>query len=336
MKLAHLLTPSALLLAALACGNPGPAQAPPPKAVPVRLAPSLAGDVQDWVAVTLEATRRATVATRLAASVRKVHVLEGQRVAAGELLVSLSDEDLQEGLRAAGAAVAASETQMTRMENLSKQDAAIPAEVDMARVQLAQARAGLAAVRANLAYTRIRAPFAGVVQTRRVNEGDFVGPGMPLLEMEDASGLEFTGSLSGSEARDLKVGRDLPFVCDGRTGLARITGLATGEDPVSHRGSLRARVVKGGEGLRSGAFGRLRLPSGPGEPGRVVPRSAVIRRGELSGVFVAREGRAELRWLSLGEPQGDRVPVRAGLSGDEPVIDNPAGLRDGQAIEVTK
>jgi hypothetical protein len=87
--------------------------------------------------------------------------------------------------------------------------------------------------------------------------------------------------------------------------------------------------------LRSGAFARIKLAAAAdAAPGLSVPGSAVLRRGELAGVFVARSGHAELHWLSLGEAQGGRFPVRAGLTAQDPVIDRPEGLFDGQPIEV--
>ena len=61
-----------------------------------------------------------------------------------------------------------------------------------------------------------------------------------------------------------------------------------------------------------------------------------MRRGELSGVFVARDGKAELRWLSLGDARGAAVPVRAGLKAGEQVIDLPGSLQDGQPVEILK
>lgn len=327
-----------LVLAGLACGRHEPAKAPQVPVASVRLVQEGSSIQPGWVAVTLNATRRATLATRLAASVKKVHVTEGQQVAAGALLVSLSDEDLQSGRKAAETAVATATTQLHRMERLANQDAATQAELDLAQVQLAQAKAALAGVQANISYTQIRAPFAGVVQARRVNDGDFVGPAMPLIDLEGQGAMEFAGSVSEAEAKGLKIGQNLPFEADGKGGMAQITGLATGGDPLSHRSAIRARVVKGLEGLRSGAFGRLRVPgvSVSAGPDLSVPRSALVRRGELNGVFLARSGKAELRWLSLGEAQGDRFPVRAGLAVAEQVIDAPGDLRDGQPIEVRK
>jgi RND family efflux transporter MFP subunit len=323
-----------LVLAGLACGRQEPAKAPAVPTATVSLVQAGSASQPGWVAVTLNATQRAILATRLAASVKKVYVTEGQHVAAGTLLVSLADDDLQSGRKAAETAVATAATQVHRMEKLASQDAATQAELDLAQVQLAQAKAGLASVQANIGYTQIRAPFAGVVQTRRVNDGDFVGPAMPLIDLEGQGAMEFTGSVSEA----LKIGQNLPFEADGRSGVAQITGLATGGDPVSHRGTIRARVAKGLEGLRSGAFGRLQVPEASAFAGQdlSIPRSALVRRGELNGVFIAREGKAELRWLSLGEAQGDRIPVRAGLAASEQVIDAPGDLRDGQPIEVQK
>jgi len=337
MKPILILSALTLALAGLGCGSHETAKAPALPTAQVRLAADADTAQAGWVAVNLTATQRATLATRLAASVKKVYVTEGQQVSAGALLVSLSDEDLQGGLRAAETAVAAATTQAKRIENLAKQNAAIQAEMDQANVQLAQANAALAGVRANIGYTQIRAPFSGVVQARRVNEGDFVGPGMPLVEMEGHGALEFTGSISETEAKGLKIGQSLPFEVEGKTGLAQIIGLSTGGDPVSHRGAIRARITKGGEALRSGAFGRLKLPGMvKTAEGLFVAKSALIQRGELNGVFIAKDGKAELRWLSLGEAQGDRIPVRAGLAKGEAVIDAPGNLRDGQPIEVLK
>jgi multidrug efflux pump subunit AcrA (membrane-fusion protein) len=156
--------------------------------------------------------------------------------------------------------------------------------------------------------------------------------------MEGQGALELDGSLSEAEAKGLRIGLRLPFETDGKPGLAEISALSTGGDPVSHRGSIRARILQGGPALRTGSFARLRLPQGPapGPADLSVPRSALVQRGELSGVFVVRDGKAELHWLSLGEPRGAQVPVRAGLAADDQVIAQPEGLRDGQPVEVLR
>jgi RND family efflux transporter MFP subunit len=285
------------------------------------------------VPASVVSARRATVSTRIAAQVRAVHVHEGSRVRAGDLLVSLASEDVRGGLGAAEAALAAATVQEERIRALIGKRAATAAELDQAVAQRAQAEAAVAAARATLSYAELRAPFAGTVQARRVEPGDLVGPGQPLVELE-GEGLELQASLSPAEAKGLAVGDAIRFEAADARGTAVVTALAEGGDPLSRRRALRARLTSVDGELRSGAFARLALPGATGGGGVWVPRTALVARGDLDGVFVAREGRAELRWVSLGERIGDRVRVRAGLGADEVVVDVPGALRDGAAVEV--
>jgi len=317
----------ALLAPAAAAGAPLPAAR-------VRLVSSPPQDGGRFVAANLQAARRATVSTRLSATVRAVHVDEGRTVKAGQLLVSLADDELRGALEAARAALASASAHERRIVGLAAERAATPSEVEAARAQRAQAEAAVAGARANLTHAEIRAPFAGTVQGRRIHPGDLVGPGQPLLELE-GGGLELVASLSGEEARGLAVGAMLRFEAGEVRGEAVVSALTPGGDALSHRRGLKARVTSASPELRSGTFARIEVPGAGPVAGAVwVPSSSVVERGDLTGVFVASSGRAELRWLSVGERVGDHVPVRAGLRGDEPVIDAPGSLRDGQAIEV--
>ena len=200
-----------ILTLTLACGRREEGKLPSLPSRQVQLVPQQTGTGEGWVAATLTATRRAVVSTRMAASVRKVHVTEGQQVAAGALLVSLADEELQSGLRAAEAGLAAAGAHARRIQTLYAQSASTSSELELAQTQKAQAEAAVSAARANLAYTQIRAPFPGVVQSRRVNDGDFVGPGTPLVELEGQGALELQGSVSEAEARGLKMGQKVAF-----------------------------------------------------------------------------------------------------------------------------
>jgi len=325
--------PVAMVAALVACGRAaaGPAEAP----VRVHLVKTEGAASRHWAAASLAAVRQATLSTRVSASVRAVHVEEGARVKPGQLLVSLADDDVRAQLAAAESALAGAAAHARRIEALAAERAATPSELEAARAQRAQAAAAVAAARASLSYTEIRAPFAGRVQARRVNAGDLVGPGQPLIEVE-GTGLEVQASLSEDEARGLRIGQRLRFEAGDRRGEAEVTALTPGGDIVSHRRGLRARVLSNGEGLRTGSFARLELPGASPDSGAWVPRSALVDRGDLTGVFVADGNRAYLRWLSLGEPAGDRYPVRAGLKPGEAVIDSPGSLTDGQAVEVTR
>ena len=329
------LTLAGTLLGTLACGHKeAPASAKELPKVAVSLVAQGSPEGGAWVAATLQSTRTAMIATRMAAQVRRVLVQEGQRVVAGALLVALGDEDLQGQLKAAETGLAVVEAHHRRILALQAQKASTLSELEQAQAQVAQAQAGVTALKANIAYTQIRAPFSGVVQSRKVNEGDFVGPGMPLLELVGDGEQELVASLSEEEAKGLKTGSRLKFETEGIQGEAQITALAPGGDATSHKGTVRAKVLKP-KGLRQGSFARLLVPGLPAVPGLSVPRTALVQRGELTGVFIAKEGHAELRWLSLGEGSGSYLSVRSGLKAGEQVIDKPGSLQDGQPIELS-
>ena len=89
------------------------------------------------------------------------------------------------------------------------------------------------------------------------------------------------------------------------------------------------------KGLRQGSFARILVPGLPVAQGLSVPRSALVQRGELTGVFIAKDNHAQLRWLSLCEGDGAYLSVRSGLKDGEQVIDHPGALQDGQPVEVS-
>jgi RND family efflux transporter MFP subunit len=298
----------------------------------VRVEESTSGGTRR-VAGTVIAAQRATIATRIPASVAEVRVQEGDRVKAGEVLVRLADQDLRGALAAAQAGLGTAQAHEKRIRSLLQQRAATQVELEQAVAQRAQAEAAVAAARANAGYGELRAPFAGIVQAKRVNAGDLVGPGQPLLEIEGSGGLEVQATVAEREAAGLRTGTRLPFTAGAARGTAEIIALAPGGDPVSHRVALRARIIEGAEGLRSGTFARLEIPSSESGAAEVwVPRSAVVERGDLTGVFVADGDRARLRWLSVGDVEGDRIAVRAGLRPGEAIVDRPGTLRDGALL----
>jgi hypothetical protein len=87
-------------------------------------------------------------------------------------------------------------------------------------------------------------------------------------------------------------------------------------------------------GLVPGAFGRLEI-DGSGEETRWMPADAVVRRGQLTGVFVVEAETLRLRWVRLGETRGEAVELLAGLDGDVRIVRHPAPeLADGQAARV--
>lgn len=296
------------------------------------------------VPATVAARQSATLAARIPAAVREITRREGETVAAGTVVVRLDDAALRAGLAAAEANVRAAESDLARMQSLAKSGAATPREVEEATARAASAQAGRSAVRENLSYAALRSPFSGVLAARRVEVGDVVSPGQPLVEIEGAGGLELRATLSAEDSLGLRPGAEVEARVDGikEPLRAQVSALSPAGDPSTHRFELRANLPEA-EGLRSGVFARLLLPAparGSEEESLAVPTAAVFQRGGLTGVFVVAEGGqagkeiklARLRWIATGSPAGDRVEVRAGLEAGERVVLEPGDLADGDPL----
>ena len=326
----------ALVLAVAACGRgqaafPAKAVLPPTRTL---RAESLATSVP--VEGTVAARRRAEIATRLMARVTSVTVDAGTPVRAGQVLVRLGMEDVAASrsrtTAARDAALAARDEaarQAARMDTLLSQDAVARVQRDQAQLGLAQAEAQLAMAEASLAdvataagYATLTAPFAGVVASRSVDPGDLAAPGVPLVVVEDAGPRDVVLAVPADLAAGLRSGQGIPIVDqDGGTATLPVRVIARAADPATRTVEVRVTVPPA---WRTGLAVTALIPAGRHE-GIAVPASAIVRRGQLTGVRVLMGGAVVLRWVRLGRPlstiertDSTLVEVLSGLeAGDE-------------------
>jgi RND family efflux transporter MFP subunit len=255
--------------------------------------------------------------------------------------------------RAAQSALVLARATYDRIATLQAKRSATPQELDEATTALrtAEARAAGAAARAQEAasnveraqaasaaadatesYTQVTAPFDGVVTEKLVEPGNMASPGMPLVRVEDTRSFRLDVRVDESRVGQISTGAEVAVLLDAGTG----GGAASVNGTVSEIGravdaDARAFLVKIAlpeiAGLRSGMFGRARFTA---PPRRVlaVPADAVVRRGQLTSVFVVEEDVARLRLVHVRDTE-----VLAGLTEGETVIVNPApGVVDGRHV----
>jgi len=179
------------------------------------------------------------------------------------------------------------------------------------------------------------------VVRRRADVGISAGAGQPLLDVRSLAAGEIVVSVPESELDRLAGGGAEYQVGDGPwrpAVLSRVDGMTDF--------GTRSRVARfrpSGTAPEPGAFARVRLAAAPrhrgaepaaGERGLTVSSSALVRRGELTGVYVVEDGVARLRWLRIGREGDGAAEVLAGLAPADRVIADPAGLEDGRAVRV--
>lgn len=273
----------------------------------------------------------ATLSTRLMGSVLEVRVREGDVVRSGDVLVRIDARDLEARSAQVDASIAQAEAVLReahlhaeRMRTLYAKEAAPKAQLDAAETALARAEASVAAARAGSAeldatraYAQVRAPFAGVITSRFVDPGAFAAPGAPLLTIQDASRLRVSASIAPAAARELRRGDTITARIEGEIAVAVIEGVVP--TPGANLYIVNAIVDNAGGAFMAGSAATLAVPQGE-QSSIVVPVSALVREGDLTGVHVRTETGAELRWIRLGPVFGDSVEVLSGLRDGERVI----------------
>jgi RND family efflux transporter MFP subunit len=334
MRAMTLLLPMAALMLA-ACG------ADEPERVAEAAAASVAGErFTVHMAMRpslLEATgvaapwAESTLSTKLMGTVLEVGVQAGDNVRTGAVLVRIDARDLEAKSAQAAASLAQADAMLgearlhaERMRTLYAQEAATRAQLDAAETGLARAEAAVAAARAGGAeldavrtYAIVRAPFGGTITGRFVDPGAFAAPGAPLVTIQDASRLRISASIAPAAARELSRGDTVWASIEGIRAQAVIEGVVPA--PGANVYTVNA-VVDNAAGLHlPGSAATLSLPQGMRES-LVIPVSALVREGDLTGVRIEVDGGTELRWVRAGAIQADSVEVLSGLRDGERVV----------------
>jgi RND family efflux transporter MFP subunit len=339
MNTASRIAALALLLALAGCGEDAVERerVQAPELATFVVAADGPAAVQAWDG-TVEAVREATLSAQTAGRVTRVGVDVNDRVAAGQVLLRLTVVEQQAGvdaaraqLRAVEASAIEAERQHRRFAELAKGDYVSRAQLDQARAArdaaLAArdaARAQVAAAGQNADYTTLRAPYAGVVAARLVEPGEAVSPGQPLLTVYAPEDLRIEVQVPQSAAEAIRARPQARVrLDDGRTIDAREIVVHPTADPASHSVRVRVRLPRLDMLPAPGAVAKVEFPvRGEGRSLRV-PSSAVLRRGELTAVYVVSDGRVLLRQVRLGAAAGDRIDVLAGLRAGEVVASDP-------------
>lgn len=267
----------------------------------------------------------------------------------------------QEAQRAAAAAAAqANLAQKTykRYAYLRDQKSVSPQEFDVVEAQQRAAQAALAQAHAREeqaaaayqgakeelgaastaeSYTRIIAPFNGVVSQRSVDPGAMAMPGTPLLAVEETSRYRLEALLDTESSAGVRLGMRVPVSLDafpGKIFAGTVSEIEPAANPVSH--TVQVKIdLPADPGLRSGLFGRARFRRGERQA-IVLPETAILDRGQLRGVYLVDSGGIiHLRLVTLGEKVGiGQREALSGLSVGERVVTNPGTSElDGKRME---
>jgi RND family efflux transporter MFP subunit len=339
MKFSLLLLTIVTAVALVACHSKkeNTSESLPPVAVRTVVVESKARLSSEEVVGTVRAKLRAAIEPKVSARIEALLVAPGQMVKAGDLIAQLDPREIQAKLDQALALREQATRDLARSRELL--DKKITAQADFDAVQ-ARARVAEGAAReaeTMLGYTKVIAPFDGIVTRKLADVGDLAAPGKPIIEMEDPRALRFEADVPEALIGYVKIGAKLPVQVG--EGAAPIDGTVVEVAPVADAAS-RTFLVKldlpAAEGMRSGQFGRVWVQTGKSKSIRV-PASAIVARGQMECVFVIANQHAQLRIVRTGKRNANDIELLAGITaGENVVVEGADQLKDGQRITVNQ
>jgi RND family efflux transporter MFP subunit len=308
----------------------------------------------------LQAVRQSTLAAQVAGNVLTLAVKAGDRVKAGQPIARIDERDAQAGLLRAQAGVAEAEAQLrnaesnaARTRDLRAQGFVSQAAQDAADTQAQAVQAGLQQARAarnQAALTRgfatVTAPFDAVVLATHVDAGDLAAPGRAVATVYAPGALRAVVQVPASRGALAREARQVQVVLpDGRAIEPSARTVLPGADPMSQTVEWRLDLpAVSTADLLPGLTVQVRFAAATGAIGVaspiVVPSTALLRRGELTAVYVEQGRRFVLRAVRAGADRGgagtqvwaglragERIAVdaiKAGLEGATPQTDAAA------------
>ena len=339
------LIPVVALVAALLVAWAPPGAAAALSSVPAQ--PGGAGATAGFDGV-VEPVRQTVIAAQVSGAVVQVDVKVGDTVKSGQLLLRIDARAADQNAAASDAQVLAARAslevatrQYERQQQLFQKNYISQAAMERSesefkatRAQLAAQGAQAGAARTESGFYAIRAPYGGVISEVPVTLGDMAMPGRPLLTLYDPAALRVSVSVPQTFVTQRVSGQPPRVQVPGLPANAQWTtpahvDLLPTVDATTHTVVLRLDLPGGQTGMSPGMFARVWLPMASGTAGSpapnvLVPLSSIVRRAEMTGVYVVNtDGRPLLRQVRLGRIDGEQVEILSGLMPGERVASDP-------------
>jgi membrane fusion protein (multidrug efflux system) len=331
----------------LAGGCSGPAvpeagdvSAGPEPAIDVRTVPARRASISQRISAsgTLEAHRESRIGTEVQGRIVRVFVDEGDRVAEGDPLFEIDREPYEMALRQAEARLdlaraqrAQGEADLQRAHSLEKRNVVAVQEIERLETAAAVASANerqtaeaVALARHQLERTLVRAPWAGSVALRLVDEGTtaLVQPQTIVLVLQESGTLEGRASIPESQRARVRVGDPVEVHVEGLAEpiRTRISAVGDSVDPATRTYTVRMPIANDEYLLKAGIFALVEILPQAKADALLVPREAIRSEEGRTRVFTVRDGRATPVPVTLGIVSEREAEILHGLEPGAPVI----------------
>ncbi|PMS21630.1 efflux transporter periplasmic adaptor subunit [Trinickia dabaoshanensis] len=292
----------------------------------------------------LRAVRQVSVANEIPGRIREIGFESGQRANAGTPLIQLDDSTEQANLVAAKASAIFADQQLKRANELSAVGATSKELLQQRRAERDQAAAQVQQIETRIRKMRVRAPFSGELGLRKVDLGQYVNAGDPIVTLTDLSTLYVNFDVPQRQLDRLRIGQRVTVKADALDGAPQQAAIDAIEPQVSNdtrNATVQASLSNKTGVLRPGMYVSVAVALPPEPDALMVPATAVMTSasGNAAAVIRAltagRTGKAEIVPITTGRRIGDEVVVLDGLKpGDVVITEGQLRVRPGAAVHI--
>ena len=324
--------------------------APPPPEMPVSvsLVEARSAEYRNKTVVVGSVLANKTIGLRneLTGVVRKVSMVPGGVVKAGDVLIEFDDRTEQANLKIARATLKLAEAALERSRRLSQANANSQQEYEVAEAEAARAQAECERLEAIVERKKIIAPFDAQVGLFELHPGQYLVEGTQITTLEGIADFMYVDFAMPAHVSDwVRIGDSVAMEADGNSSsiIAEIVALDSRADAASRSLMARAKVTNFPESLRPGDSARVTIQYGPKLPVIEIPATAVRRGPTGTMVYVAEQVqgedgappamRAKLKPVVVAGGSGEMNYVAGGLSAGEKIVtDGSFKVMDGSLL----
>lgn len=320
---------------------------PPPEAVT-----SIVTQREQWPASmtaigTIEAVHGVMVSADLPGTVARINFDSGKAVREGEILVELDTRQERAQLASLEAQRDLAKVNFGRMQELVNAGVISRMDYDQATAQQKATEANVAEIRATIDRKTIRAPFSGILGIRKVNLGQYLPAGSPVVSNQSLNPIYVNVGVPQQAAAQVHVGRNLRVTTEdvaGKVFAGSVTAIDSEVDPTTRNIQVQATLSNPEGKLRPGMFVQVEMPLGASRSVIALPASAINYAPYGDSVFVITDLKdptgktyrgVRQQFVKVEGARGDQVAVISGLNpGEEVVTSGVFKLRNGAAVQV--
>ncbi|MGB4958127.1 MAG: efflux RND transporter periplasmic adaptor subunit [Saprospiraceae bacterium] len=289
---------------------------------------------------TFEARKELNIIAETQGRITNLYIKEGQTISKGQTIATINDAAIRSQLATAKASLAKSEKDVERYSNLLKVGAISQTQYEEVKLGMRNQETNVTSIEQQLQYNKVKAPMSGVVNELLLEEGSFVNPGTEIATIVDINNLKMIVKVDEKDIVKVKKGQLVNMTAEVYPDTkfqGRINQIAVQADE-SRKYEIAIEMNNNAKTpLKAGMYGTAAIPTGNAKAVEhlYIPRKSVLGSIKNPQVYIARDNKAVLVDIEIGEANGELLVVKSGLKETDVIITTGQfNLENDRAIKI--